>query len=166
VTRDLPTLPREPLPAVTTAADGTFTITDTPSVGGFASYEAYWPGNSLYELAITKTSVSVAKVQTVLTLSGPEKAAVGKRLEFSGALDGNDHHPSDARITVLRTVSNRDGTVTTTLPSVLLSSDGSFRFAETPEEGGEYAYTVKWAGDITFMPAEGSHVVTVRGPLG
>ncbi|MEU4704607.1 WD40 repeat domain-containing protein [Nonomuraea dietziae] len=166
VTRQLPTRPRETLPTVTTAADGTFAITDTPSVAGIAKYEVYWPSSSLYEFAIATQSVSVAKAQTVLTLSSTETAVAGKLLEFSGALDSSGHHPSTGRITVLRTVSNRDGTVTTTLPSVPLSGDGSFRFADTPEDGGEYTYTVKWAGDITFMPAEDNHAVTVRGPLG
>ncbi|MEU7004851.1 hypothetical protein [Nonomuraea sp. NPDC046570] len=167
VTRRLADGTIETLPEVTTAADGAFTITDTPQVGGMIWYEVRWAGDSVYEPALSMYGTTVAKLQPVLTLAGPETEVAGRRIEFSGALDAGGRLPSSgAQLTVLRAVTTRNGTVTTALPSVPLSNDGSFGFADTPEAGGEYTYTVKWAGDAIFMPAEDRHVVTVRGPLG
>lgn len=167
VTRLMPDRTRETLPGVTTAADGTFTITDTPSIGGNTQYDVRWSGNLTYEPATGLRTVAVAKRQTTFSLSGPETGIAGKQLEFSGALDGGGRLPAAGTvITVTRTVSNRNGTSTTTLPSLTLSDDGTFGFADTPAEGGDYTYTVKYAGDSVFLAAQGTHAVTVRGTPG
>ncbi|MEV4364112.1 WD40 repeat domain-containing protein [Nonomuraea sp. NPDC049625] len=165
VTRDLPTRPVETLPAVTTAADGTFTITDTWPLGGTGKYEVRWPGNALYGQATATLDITVAKAQTELTLSGPERAAAGKELQFSGALTSASRLPSSVLIEVFRTVTNRDGTETVQLPSIQVYGESTFGFTDTPQAGGEHTYTVKWSGGLAHMPAEGSHVVVVGGPL-
>jgi len=58
------------------------------------------------------------------------------------------------------------GDVSTLRGEAHLASDGSFSFADTPTAGGQYTYTVQWAGDDAFLPAQASHDVTVRGVLG
>ncbi|WP_433436137.1 hypothetical protein [Nonomuraea sp. CA-141351] len=167
VTRLMSNGTRETLPAMTTAADGTFTINDTPPIGGNTQYDVRWSGNLTYEAATGLKTVAVAKRQTTFTLSGPETGNAGKQLEFSGALDGGGRLPAaGTAITVTRTVSNRNGTSTTTLPSLTLSADGTFGFADTPPAGGDYTYTVKYAGDSVFLAAQGTHAVTVRGKAG
>jgi hypothetical protein len=166
VTRRLPDGTRATLADATTAADGTFTITDSPPVSGEISYDVLWDGSSAFRWSTASVTVTVAKRQSSLTLSGPATGIAGKQLRFSGALDTGGHAATNASLTVLRTVSNRNGTVTTTLPAVALASDGSFSFADTPTAGGQYTYTVQWAGDDAFLPAQASHDVTVRGVLG
>ncbi|MER7365817.1 hypothetical protein [Nonomuraea wenchangensis] len=166
VTRQLPDGTIEPLPEITTAADGTFSITDTPQVSGMIWYEVRWAGDSVYDAARSSHGLMVAKLPATLQLTGPETTVVGRRIELSGRLDTGDRLPSSGTsITVHRTVTNRNGTVTTTLPSPPLAGDGSFGFTDTPQTSGEYTYTVKWVGDAIFLPAEHSHVVVVRGPL-
>ncbi|MFF0869352.1 hypothetical protein ACFYUV_46865 [Nonomuraea sp. NPDC003560] len=123
----------EYLPAVTTGADGTFTIIDIPPIGGNTQYDVRWSGNLTYEAATGLKTIAVAKRQTALTLSGPGTGNAGKQLELSGALDGGGRLPAaGTAITVTRTVSNRNGTSTTSLPSLTLSADGTFGFADTP----------------------------------
>jgi hypothetical protein len=108
----------------------------------------------------------VAKHASSLTLSGPTEGIAGKPLRFNGAVNPGGPAPRPgSSLTVLRTVSNRNGTVTTTLPAVPLAADGSFSFTDTPTQGGQYTYTAQWPGDGTFLPAQASHDVTVRGGL-
>ncbi|WP_433347664.1 hypothetical protein ACQP25_30875 [Microtetraspora malaysiensis] len=162
VTRRLPDGTSTTLTGVTTAADGTFTITDTPPIGGAISYDVLWNGNSDFRWSRKPATVTVGKHQSSLALSGPAEGIARKQLQFSGALDtGDQAPPPGASLTVQRTVSNRNGTITTTLPAVTPASDGSFSFTDTPTEGGAYKYTVQWAGDDSFLPAQASHDVTV-----
>ncbi len=154
----------EPLAEVTTAEDGTFTVTDTPPVGGTVSYEVNWPGNDIYDRRTVRHALKVAMRRTTLTVSGPEETIAGSRIEFSGELDGDGRLPSpNAVLTVRRTVVGLTGTTTTTLPDVTVSEDGSFGFTDTPTEAGAYTYSLKWAGDATFSAVQGTHVVTVEG---
>jgi hypothetical protein len=155
------------LAGVTTAGDGMFTITDTPPIGGAVSYDVLWDGSSAFRWSRAAVTVTVAKHRSSLTLSGPATGIAGKQLLFSGVLDvGGQAPPPGALVAVQRTVSNRNGTATVALPAVAPASDGSFSFAETPTQGGLYTYTVRWAGDDAFLPAQASHDVTVRGGLG
>ena len=167
VTRRLPDGTSTTLTGVTTTVDGTFTSTDTPPVGGAVSYDVLWDGSSAFRWSRAAVTVTVAKHRSSLTLSGPATGIAGKQLQFRGALDVGGQAPSPgALITVQRTVSNRNGTATVALPAVAPASDGSFSFADTPTQGGQYTYTVRWAGDDAFLPAHASHDVTVRGALG
>ncbi|WP_433413128.1 YncE family protein [Microtetraspora malaysiensis] len=155
------------LPAVTPTRDGSFNFTDTPTEGGTYTYSVQWAGDDTFQSAQASHNVTVAKHQSSLTLSGPAEGSTRKQLQFSGALDTGDQTPAPGTsLTVQRTVSNRNGTITTTLPAVTPASDGSFRFADTPTEGGTYTYTVQWAGDDTFQSAQASHNVAVQGGHG
>ncbi|MFF0862242.1 hypothetical protein ACFYUV_10855 [Nonomuraea sp. NPDC003560] len=163
VTRRLPDGTRKTLPATTTTADGTFTITDTWPLGGTGTYEVSWPGSALYGQATATLGITVAKAQAELTLSGPKKAPAGKELQFSGALTSASRLPSSVLIEVFRTVTDRDGTETVQLPSIQAYGELTFGFTDTPQAGGEYTYTVKWSGGPAHLPAEDSHVVVVGG---
>lgn len=166
VTRRHPDGTSAKLEDVTTAADGTFTITDAPAVGGTIRYDVLWDGDSDFRWSTASVAVTVAKHQASLTLSGPATGVAGKQIQFSGALDADGKSvPAGTALTVLRTVSGRDGTVTTTLPLVAPASDGSFSFTDMPAEGGQHTYTVRLSDD-TFLPAQASYDVTVRGGRG
>ncbi|MEU6718489.1 hypothetical protein ABZ897_44095 [Nonomuraea sp. NPDC046802] len=78
---------------------------------------------------------------------------------------GQGRLPSSVLIEVFRTIANRDGTETVKLPSIQVYGEPTFDFTDNPQAGGEYTYTVKWSGGLAHMPAEGSHVVVVGGPL-
>jgi YVTN family beta-propeller protein len=167
VTRQLPDGTRATLDGVTTAADGTFTITDTPPVSGEIRYDVLWDGNSAFRWSTASVTITVAKHASSLTLSGPATGTAGQPLQLSGVLDlGGLTPPPGATIDVVRTVSNRKGTVSTLLPAVTPASDGSFSFVDTPTVGGQYTYTVYWYSTDAFSPAQASHDVTVRGGLG
>jgi hypothetical protein len=166
VSRFLPGGANTPLTEVMTAEDGTFSVTDTPPVGGVLYYQVHWDGNALYEPSQNGSNLLVAKRATTLTVSGPGKAVADSTIEFSGRLDGDGRLPSpNAVLTVHRTIVDRNGTITRLLRNVTVSDDGSFSFTDTPSERGEYTYSVKWAGDKTFSAAESAHVVAVRGRL-
>jgi YVTN family beta-propeller protein len=167
VTRRLPDGTSAKIAGATTAPDGTFTITDTPPVGGAIGYDVLWDGSATFRWASASATVTVAKHPSSLTLSGPATGVAGKQLRFSGAVNpgGPAPRPGSA-VTVQRTVSNRHGIITTTLPAVTLADDGSFSFVDAPIEGGQYIYTAQWPGDDTFLPAQASHTMTVRGALG
>jgi hypothetical protein len=123
-----------------------------------------WDGSTAFRWSSAAVTVTVAKHPASLTLTGPATGIAGKQLTLSGVL--STAVPVSASLTVLRTVSNRNGTVTTELAPVAVSGDGSFRFTDTPPVGGAYTYAMRFAGDATFAPAEASHSLTVRGRTG
>ncbi|MET7334769.1 hypothetical protein [Nonomuraea sp. NPDC005650] len=143
----------------TTTADGTFTITDTPPRGGDITYTAVWDGTPEIRWSSASTTVTVAKRQTSMTLTGPKKGVLGKTLNFRGALDGGGKlPPAGTRLTVERT----DGGSPVRLKSAILADDGSFSFTDTLVGGSQFTYTVKWAGDDIFLSSQASHVVPVN----
>ena len=167
VTRQLPDGTTATLDGVTTGADGTFTITDTPPVGGAISYGVIWDGSPTFRWSKTSASVDVARHATSLSVSGPTTGTARKRLVFTGVLStAGQVRPPAGSITVQRALTNRSGYTLTALPAAPLATDGSFTFADTPPVGGQYVYHVQWPGDDTFLPAYTSHEVWVRGTGG
>ncbi|WP_090931474.1 YncE family protein [Nonomuraea jiangxiensis] len=161
VTRKLPDGTSTTIPGVTTAADGTYTFTDTPPVSGTITYDVFWNGNADFRWSRTSAAVTAARHPSSITLSGPKTGTVGKQLSFSGVLDAGDQTPpSGALLVVYLTVSDGNlefvGTVNT-------NSDGSFAFVDTPAVGGEHVYEVRWDGTNVFEYTRGTHNVTVRG---
>ncbi|MEV4176604.1 hypothetical protein [Nonomuraea sp. NPDC049709] len=149
-----------------TAADGAFTFTDTPPLAERHSYQVSWSGNATYELSYTSRSVLVGKAPTSLTLTGPDSSVADRSIELSGALTGPNLDWSRTLIILERTVTNSAGTVTTRVATTRPTApDGSFTFADTPQTGGDYTYTVRWLGDTTHLPAQADHAVTVHGPV-
>ncbi|MFI7455238.1 hypothetical protein ACIBQX_47765 [Nonomuraea sp. NPDC049714] len=166
ITRRHPDGTTTSLAEVTTADDGTFAFTDTPLVGGSVSYDVLWDGNSAFRWSTVTTTVQVAKHSASLTLTGPATGVTGKKLQFTGTLNAAGKPiPPGTTISVTHTVTSRDGTVTTDLPSISPAADGSFTLTDTPADGGTHAYTVRITNSPTFEPTEASHIITVRGPL-
>ncbi|MER5624848.1 hypothetical protein ABT061_27825 [Streptosporangium sp. NPDC002544] len=163
VTRRLPDETSTTLAGVTTAADGTFTITDIPQVAGEVNYDVSWEGSTSFRGSTASVTVTVAKQQPSLTLTGPVSGEAHEQLQFSGELNfGGRASGSDLSLTVLRTLlftGNRP--ITTTLPAVTPSSDGSFSFSDTTTVGGRYRYTVQWAGDNATLPATATYNIIV-----
>lgn len=167
VTRRLPDGTSSTISGVTTAPDGTFSFTDTPPVGGSIGYTVAWDGDGSVRGSTATATVTVDRHASTLALAGPSTGNAGKPLAFVGAVDpGGPVPPAGSPITVVRTVTNRNGTTTTTLPEVTTTADGAFAFTDTPPAGGSYTYTAQWTGDATFLPTQASATVTVRGAAG
>ncbi|MFC4120726.1 hypothetical protein [Nonomuraea zeae] len=165
VTRHLPDGTSRTLAGAATAADGTFTVADRPPVSGAIRYDVLWDGNADFRWATKPATVTVSRRGSSLTLTGPAKGLAGRELKLAGRLDTAGQAPAQGvPLTVRRTVTNRGGTVTTTLPPVLPAADGAFTVADTPPVGGDHAYEVAWAGDDTFLPARAVHQIRVYGP--
>jgi sugar lactone lactonase YvrE len=150
------------LPPVTTAADGSFAITDTPPGGGEATYRASWAGSSAYRGSDGAVRVPVAKRTATLSLTGPETADAGQELRFTGRLTVEGPAPvAPVPLSVERRVSNNRRTQTDRLADVGLAADGTFAFSDTPTEGGQYVYTVRWSGSDVYAAADASHALGV-----
>ncbi|YCK38335.1 hypothetical protein ACNF49_31055 [Actinomadura sp. ATCC 39365] len=162
VTRKLPNGTSTTLPTVTTAADGTFTLTDTPPTGGAITYAALWDGSPGFRWSSTSVTLTVARHATSLTLSGPQNGKIGKQLVLDGTLDIGGHPPAPlSYVKLVRTITDDSGT-TTVSRSVPLATDGSFSTADSPRVNGQYAYTVEWAGDGATLPSQANRTVTVK----
>ena len=145
------------LPPVSTAADGTFTLSDTPTAPGTYTYAASYGDSSAGSVV-----VNVTPNMTVLTLSGPDSLRIGSELTLSGTLtfDGN---PAPAETTVTVTRSWSGSSDTTTFP-VTTAADGTFTVTERLTSFGTFSYTAQYAGSPTAGPATAQWTVTVPHP--
>ncbi|MGW0197133.1 YncE family protein [Nonomuraea sp. NPDC003201] len=162
--RWLPDGTSRPFQEVTTEADGTYQFTDTAPKWGSYEYRLYWPGNSWFRGSGASAIVEVGLYQPVLTVTGPTAGVVGERLEFNGtfAADGITFPPTI--VTVVRNVSNPDGTTSKALAKMTAAADGSFSFADTPTTAGKHTYVIQLVGNSTIEPAKTTHVVVVSQP--
>jgi sugar lactone lactonase YvrE len=163
VTRTLPDDTRATLAPVTTAADGTFSVTDTPPVGGSIRYDVAWDGNADYRGSSASVTVSVDRRSPTLTLTGPATGDAGRRLRLTGSLTLDGRAPSPpATLAVYRTIyNNRLGGVTDRLADVVTDSRGGYRVNDTPSQGGRYVYEVRWDGSGAYDQASAEHEVSV-----
>ncbi|MGW6495216.1 hypothetical protein [Nonomuraea angiospora] len=75
VTRRLPDGTTETLAGVTTAQDGTFTVTDTPAAGGAYTYAVLWDGDGDDHPLAVKRTVTNANGTTTLPGAAGRKTA-------------------------------------------------------------------------------------------
>lgn len=162
VTRRLPDGTTATLAPATTAADGRFAVTDTPPVGGEVTYTVSWAGTAAYRGSTASVIVPVAKRAATLTLTGPETADAGQQIRLDGTLAVDGPAPAaPVTLAVYRTISNNRRTQTDWLADVDAAADGSFSVTDTPAEGGQYVYSVRWSGTDVYAAAEASHAVGV-----
>ncbi|MCA2187150.1 WD40 repeat domain-containing protein [Nonomuraea cavernae] len=162
VIRRVPYRADETLPGVTTAADGTFTVTDTPPFAGDISYDVVWDGGPDARWSRASVTVPVEFIQSSLTLSGPGEGIAGQELQFSGTFEiGDQPAPPGSWLWVDRIVHIPGGTAAITLPGVTTASDGSFSFTDTPADAGQYTYIVRADESVVSSATEARHNVTV-----
>ncbi|MEV5555808.1 hypothetical protein AB0L44_19300 [Nonomuraea wenchangensis] len=155
-----------PFREVTTAADGTYEFTDTPPGLGAFRYRLSWPGNSWYYGAYATATVTVARYEPALIVTGPATGAVGELLEFRGTFAAEGVVYPRTTVTVSRRAVAPDGTVTTKSEKLAPATDGTFAFTDTPATAGEHTYTVTLVGSSTVKGTSTNHVVTVVEPAG
>ncbi len=145
------------LSPVSTAADGTFTLSDTPTDPGTYTYAASYGDSSASSVV-----VDVTPDMTVLTLSGPDSLRIGSELTLSGTLTFNGN-PAPAGTTVTVTWTWSGSSDTTTFP-VTTAADGTFTVTKRLTSFGTFSYTAQYAGSPTDGPATAQWTVTVPHP--
>ncbi len=145
------------LPAATVAADGTFSVTDTPQAVGTYTYQAAYAGDATHAAADASAAVQVALPAAVPVLSAPATDTRGKALRITGQLPDGPY-PAGASVRVVRTdLADPEGVA---LPGAAVSAGGSFAFTDTPRTGGANTYQVSYAGDAEH--AAGTAGATVQ----
>ncbi|WP_346101382.1 hypothetical protein [Nonomuraea maheshkhaliensis] len=163
VTRRMPDGTDEPLDGVSTAADGSFTISDTPPGVGEVLYTVAWAGDDSSRAGSAVAAV-IVRHRSSLTMMGPDLGTTGTPLHISGVLEtGGNPPPPGATLTVQRSVQGDDDSTGTTLPPVTVNDDGTFTFTDTPVTSGRHLYQARWAGNDISGPARGLYRVTVDG---
>lgn len=136
---------------VTSASDGKYSDTYTPSVLGSWSVKASWYGDASYAGA-TSSSVSftVSKISTTISCStSSSEITEGDSVTVSGSIS-----PAVSGKTVTLTYKKPDGsTFTRTVSS---GSDGSYSDSYKPDVVGSWSVSASWAGDSTYDGASSS----------
>ncbi|MFF7469446.1 choice-of-anchor D domain-containing protein [Streptomyces sp. NPDC008092] len=145
------------LPDVTTAADGSFTFTDTPPAEGTYTYAASYAGDTTHGTASTTALVQVSKLATSVSLTAPATATRAQKLTVSGRLSGS---PFATGGVVKVTKTDLAHTSGTALADAKVAADGSFTFPDTPQIGGANTYRVTYGGDVSHK--QGSTSATVQ----
>lgn len=143
---------------VTTAADGSFTFTDTPSAEGTYTYGASWAGDDTHEAASTTGLVQVAKLPGTLTLTAPGTAPRAGALTVTGRISGA---PFTAGQVVKVTKTDLGHTSGVAFADAKLATDGSFSFKDTPQIGGANTYKAAYGGDVSHKSASRTATVQV-----
>lgn len=133
------------LDPVTAAADGSFTVEDTPPDAGTATYTVSYAGDAEHDPAPDVTTpVTVAKAPTTLTLTAPTAPGAGGSVHIAGTLTTAGTPLSSG--TVVRVARRtKDGGVAS-LPTLRVAADGTFAFDDAPGPGDTLC-TVDYKGE-------------------
>jgi len=129
---------------VPTKALGEFEDSFVPSVAGRWAVKASWSGDYDHGGAErAELSFNVLKRRSSLTLSVSRGSLrKGEQLAVSGSID-----PPLAGAAVVLTFKGPGGSTIT--ETVLTGANGSFSYAFTPREAGEWGVEARWSGDET-----------------
>jgi hypothetical protein len=142
----------------TTAADGSFSVSDTALPAGAYTYTASYAGDSATAAAAASTVVTVALSPSALWLNGPTTDLIDSPVTLTGNLMVAGSLASGDSVTITR--ANPGGSVTS-LPSQQTDVNGAFSLTDTPPATGTYTYTASYAGDADTSPAQATAQVTV-----
>ncbi|WP_405583235.1 Ig-like domain repeat protein [Streptomyces sp. NBC_01190] len=148
-----------PLADVAVAADGSFEVTDTPTVSGDHTYTVTYAGDSGHAEDTERVLIPVGKAPAQVPLDGPADAPRGSVVTITGSLTSSPDAPFAPGQSVK--ISRVDASGTTSLPDVRAAADGTFSFADTPQIGGINNYKAAYAGDVSHVAAVSNHEVDV-----
>ncbi|MEV4564664.1 hypothetical protein AB0K12_12915 [Nonomuraea sp. NPDC049419] len=123
-----------------------------------------WNTGDAAELVVYDQGTSEVIYSAVLRVTGPKTGVVGERLEFSGTFAADGITFPRTIVTIVRHVSNSDGTTTQPVAKAAPAADGTFGFADTPTAAGKHTYAVQLVGNSSIEPAKTSRVVLVSQP--
>ncbi|MBF8184823.1 hypothetical protein ITP53_03525 [Nonomuraea sp. K274] len=163
VTRRLSDGTTKELPGVTTEADGTFTVTDSPPVPGQIKYDMTWGGNSEFRWSTASATTTVRKRGSSITVTAPQQQIQAlEPVTVTGQLTLSDGSVPGAKSLVpIRYPVPYPGEGREVLPAVMTQADGTFTITDTPPFSGSVVYEVHWGGDEKFYTSMDSASVYV-----
>jgi len=149
------------LDPVTAAADGSFTIEDTPPDAGTATYTVSYAGDTEHDPAAdATTTVTVAKAPTTLALTAPTAAGADGSVHIAGTLTTTGTALPEG--TVVRVQRRTKGGAASSLPTLSVAANGTFAFDDVPGHG-DTLYTVDFNGDDNHATSTDWLVVPATG---
>jgi hypothetical protein len=144
VTRTNPDGTSTTLTSVQTAADGSFTVTDSPTPPGNYTYTANYAGDTSTEPATATFQVTVALNKATISLSSPAVVTFGANVTVAGKMSlTTGAPPTGTKLTVVRT---QAGSTATKTFSVSTGTSGSFTVTDSRPAIAKYTYTTTYAG--------------------
>ncbi|MFQ6144272.1 hypothetical protein ACLMNJ_14490 [Streptomyces seoulensis] len=138
------------VPAATVGPDGSFTLADTPSTTGTATYTVSFAGDAAHDPAPDATvSVDVVKAATDLTVGTPSRTGTSGVVLHGALGTAGTALPAGTVVDVQRLTKKG----ATELPAVTVGPDGGFTVTDTPPAAGSTLYTVSYAGDALHEPS-------------
>jgi len=146
------------LAPVVTAADGTFTIHDSPGVGGAVTYRATWAGDDTHRGSTAQRAVTVSRTATSLTVS-----STATTIGYAGKVTITAHLGKTYNSRVVTITETPYGMAKKTVVSRAVDSYGNLRVTMTLYRRTTFA--ASFAGDYRYAPVTVSKAVAVRGKL-
>lgn len=139
------------LPPIVTAADGTFTIDDSPTRWGGYRYSVISPAAPGLAPEKDEAFHRVQGVRTGISLERPVVSAPGRPVVVRGRLTttSTSNPIAGARITATHTHAGE----TTALAPTVTGADGGFTLEVDGATLGEHVFNVAYEGDSTFLPS-------------
>ncbi|WDZ85797.1 YncE family protein [Micromonospora cathayae] len=145
------------LPDGTTAADGTFSLSDLPTSIGWNTYTVSRPGDATHAAVTRSVRVFVSSGASSITLSVRRSTApVGRHLVTGTLAFGGASVSTPWTLQVVR----KDATGTHPMPAVVTGADGTFSFPINLWGTASSTYTVTFAATAVWRGS--SQSVTVR----
>ncbi|HEY9330218.1 MAG TPA: Ig-like domain repeat protein [Streptomyces sp.] len=132
------------VPSAAVGPDGAFTLVDTPSTTGRATYTVSFAGDAAHDPAPDSTvDVEVTKAPTELVLDQPDSATTAGVALHGTLSTAGTPLPEGTLVAVQRWT--KKGIAD--LPPALVGPDGDFTVTDAPPAAGSTLYTVSYAGD-------------------
>jgi hypothetical protein len=132
----------------TTAADGSFSVSDTVPPQGEYTYRASWVGDgSTYDYgeALSTTTLTSLPTSTLEIEPDVTSSHVGETVGISGTLTD----PPDIENASIVITRSSDGATYNAIADspVLTDASGGFTASDAPDQPGTYTYRAAWDGD-------------------
>lgn len=147
------------LGTATVAADGSFSVADTPAAEGTVVYQVSYPGDDTHLPATASFSVQVSRAASTITLTGPSSATRAKALTITGTLASPHTLTAGTKVSVSRT--DLESPAGKSLGTRTVGAGGTFTVTDTPAAGGTVTYRVSYAGDATHTAAAATKAIAV-----
>ncbi len=147
------------LAPVTTAADGTFSLVDTPREPDTYTYTLTWAGNAERAGSYARTSLVVRPAATTLSEATPATGYVGAPLRVAGRLTASGTPVPDAAVSVTR--SGCTTTTTTWRGGASTSATGTWAVWDPAPPRGTCTYRATYRGRDGYAGATATDATTV-----